>query len=242
MNIIKLLHFPRGLFVLVFTPLFTAATCVTAILFSMTGRKSAEELQWLGRFWGRTVSRVCGMSVKVEGGEKLDPTKSYIFAANHQSQFDIFALQGYLGIDFRWLAKKELFDIPVFGSSMRIAGYIPINRGKGREAFKSLIEAAERIAEGTSVVIFPEGTRSPDGRIQEFKSGGMVLAIKSGVSVVPVAITGTHHIMPKGTLLSRPGDVMIRVGEPIETSGFKPKQKNNLAIRVHDAVAKLLAP
>ena len=237
----KLLLFPRGLFVLVFTPLFTAAVCVTAMLFSMIGRGSAEELQWLSRFWGRTVSRAGGMSVKVEGCEKLDPTKPYIFAANHQSQFDIFALQGYLGIDFRWLAKKELFDIPVFGSSMRIAGYIPINRGKGREAFKSLIEAAEKIAKGTSVVIFPEGTRSPDGSLQEFKTGGMMLAIKSGVSIVPVAITGTHHIMPKGTLLARPGHVMIRVGEPIETSGLKPKQKNDLAIMVHDAVAKLFA-
>ncbi|MCK5322516.1 MAG: 1-acyl-sn-glycerol-3-phosphate acyltransferase [Desulfobulbaceae bacterium] len=236
----KLLHFFRGVSVLVFTPLLTGAVSVTAILFSMIGRRSADELQWLARLWGRTVSRACGVSVKVEGSERLDRTKPYIFAANHQSQFDIFALQGYLGIDFRWLAKKELFNIPVFGSAMRTAGYIPINRGRGREVLKSLTEAAERIAEGTSVIIFPEGTRSPDGRLQEFKPGAMVLAIKSGVPIVPVAITGTHHIMPKGTLLARPGDVMIRVGEPIETGGCKPKQKADLAVRVHDAVAELL--
>ena len=107
---------------LVFTPLLTGAVSVTAILFSMIGRRSADELQWLARLWGRTVSRACGVSVKVEGSERLDRTKPYIFAANHQSQFDIFALQGYLGIDFRWLAKKELFNIPVFGSAMRTAG------------------------------------------------------------------------------------------------------------------------
>jgi len=175
------------------------------------------------------------------GAERLTPGRSYIFAANHQSQFDIFALQGYLGFDFRWMAKLELFKIPIFGPAMRMAGYIPVDRAHGRKAIKSLDEAAARIAGGTSVLIFPEGTRSPDGRLLPFKAGAMVLAIKAGVPLVPVAIVGTHQILPKGKLLFKPGRVEIRVGEPIETRNYSLKQKQELAELLQEKVAELQA-
>ena len=238
----RLINYLRGVCVLIITPLLTAITCSTAILLAAVARKSPEELQWLARIWAQTVIRACGVSVTVKGAQNLDQAKSYIFAANHQSQFDIFTLQGYLGIDFRWLAKQELFDIPLFGTSMRVGGYIPINRGKGRESLKSLNNAATKISGGTSVIIFPEGTRSADGNLQEFKSGAIILAIKAQVPIVPVAITGTHEIMPKGTLVPRPGNVTIHIGKPIASDGYKPKQKNELALKVHDAVAALMLP
>ena len=123
---------------------------------------------------------------------------------------------------------------------MRKAGYISIDRSHGRQAIKSLDEAAEKIGAGTSVIIFPEGTRSPDGQLHDFKAGAMLLAIKSGVPVVPVAITGTHEILPKGKLMMKPGLAQIRIGQPIETKNYGPRDKHQLAQALHDEVAKLL--
>ncbi len=157
-----------------------------------------------------------------------------------QSQFDIFVLQGFLGVDFRWLAKKELFNVPIWGPAMRRSGYIPIDRSHGRKAIKSLDEAAQKIAAGTSVIIFPEGTRSKDGKLHDFKAGAMVLAIKSAVPIVPVAILGTYEILPKGKLLMTPGKVQIRVGRPIETKNCSSKDKHDLARVSQEAVAELL--
>jgi len=172
--------------------------------------------------------------------ENLEPDRPYILVANHQSQYDIFALDGYLMVDFRWLAKKELFRIPLVGWGMRAAGSIPIDRSHGRKAMKSLAEAAERIASGTSVVIFPEGTRTRDGNLQHFKAGGMYLAIKSGVDVVPVAIVGGYDVLPKGKWLPKPGRMLIRVGKPVSSKDYTQKQKQELADLLHDRVAELI--
>ncbi|MFH1019294.1 MAG: lysophospholipid acyltransferase family protein [Pseudomonadota bacterium] len=231
--------FLRGVLVLVLAPMLTGLVSIVAIIMVLIFRRSAAEVQFLPRALGRIVARLSGVSVKMSGSNLLEQGHPYIFAANHQSQFDIFVLQGYLGCDFRWLAKLELFKIPVFGKAMQLAGYIPVDRAHGRKALKSLDEAARRIADGTSVIIFPEGTRSPDGRLGQFKAGTMVLAIKAGVPVVPVAIVGTHQILPKGRLLVKPGRVEIRVGAPIATSDYTVKQKQELAERLQGNVAEL---
>ncbi len=230
----------RSLFLLFLAPALTFLVSVSAITAVVVFRVSPLKVQTLPRLWGRILCRASGVSVTVIGGENLVNDKVYIFAANHQSQFDIFALQGYLRHDFRWLAKKELFEIPFFGTGMRLAGYISVDRAHGRQAMKSLEAAAKRIAAGTSVVIFPEGTRSPDGSLHSFKAGGMVLAIKAGVPIVPVAITGSYEVLPKGRLLARPGKIRINIGHPIETSDYKVKEKRDLAQRLRDKVADLL--
>ena len=222
--------------VLVSTLAISLATLVVVNLL----RRGDGAVQPLARGWARLILFVTGVRVRREGGEALVPSSPYIFAANHQSQYDIFVLQGYLGHDFRWLAKKELFRVPVWGPAMRSAGYIPVDRSGGRQAMASLNEAASRIAGGTSVVIFPEGTRSPDGRLQDCKAGGMQLAIKAGVPVVPVAIAGTHGILPTGKVLARPGRVTVRVGRPVGTGDYGVRQKQELADRVHGEVAALL--
>jgi len=230
----------RGVLVLVLAPLLTGVVSIVAIIMVFIFRRSAAEIQFLPRTLGRVVALLSGVSVRMTGGGILEPGQPYIFAANHQSQFDIFVLQGYLGCDFRWLAKLELFKIPVFGKAMQLAGYIPVDRAHGRKALQSLDEAARRIADGTSVIIFPEGTRSPDGKLGQFKAGAMVLAIKAGVPVVPVAIVGTHQVLAKGRLLVRPGRVEIRVGAPIATTEYTVKQKQELAERLQGQVAELL--
>jgi 1-acyl-sn-glycerol-3-phosphate acyltransferase len=236
----KLFSFLRAIFILFFAPFLTLLISIATIAKSSVSRHPAASVQGLAAWWGRSICAASGVSVRVEGTDALQPGHPYIFAANHQSQFDILALQGFLGIDFRWLAKKELFRVPIWGTAMLRAGYIPIDRSHGRQAIKSLEKAAQKIARGTSVIIFPEGTRSRDGKLHTFKSGAMLLAIKSGVPLVPVAITGTYDILPKGHLLVRSGEVTIRAGQPIDTKGYKSKDKNALAATLQEAVAGLL--
>ena len=221
-------------------PVLTFVVSFLALIGLLLLRISAEKIQILPRLWGRIIVRGSGVRVSLESVVELDRSASYIFAANHQSQFDIFTLQGYLAHDFRWLAKKELFSIPVFGTAMHHAGYISVDRSHGRKAVQSLNEAAQRIASGTSVIIFPEGTRSPDGQLQPFKSGVMVLAIRSGVPIVPVAISGSHEVLPKGALLPRPGHIHVTIGAPIATKDYTIKQKDELAGRLQQTVASLL--
>ena len=236
----KLSHFLRALFVIPYALLLTLLISLITLFVTLILRRDAASVQGLAAWWASSICRASGVKVSVSGREHLNSEKPYIFAANHQSQFDILVLQGFLGIDFRWLAKKELFAVPIWGPAMRRAGYIPIDRSHGRQAIKSLDEAAQKIAAGTSVIIFPEGTRSRDGKLHEFKAGAMMLAIKSGVAIVPVAILGTYETLPKGRLLIRPGTVEIRVGSPIETRGYSSRDKHDLARVSQEAVAKLL--
>lgn len=235
-----LIRFLHGMFVIAVALVSTAAISFAALFIVHVMRRPSRSTRILATGWGRLILLVAGVRVRKAGGGKLDPAKPYIFAANHQSQFDILVLSGYLGHPFNWLAKKELFSVPVWGRAMRAAGDIPIDRSHGREALKSLAAAASHIASGTSVVLFPEGTRSPDGTLRSFKSGGMALAIKAGVPVVPVAIGGTHRILPKGKYLARPGPVTVRVGDPVEVSHYAPRQKQELAERIHREVERLL--
>jgi 1-acyl-sn-glycerol-3-phosphate acyltransferase len=230
----------RAFLVLLAVPLSTLYISLAALFFVRVLRRSSGSCQGLARGWGRFILWAGGVRVTREGGDDLDPSAPYIFACNHQSQFDIPVLHGFLGHDFRWLAKKELFRVPIWGAAMRASGYIPIDRSQGREALRSLSEAAAEIAAGKSVVIFPEGTRSPDGRLGAFKAGGVQLAIKAGVPIVPVAIRGTHRILPKGKLLATPGEVAVRVGAPIEVAGCRLREKHDLALRVRACVAGML--
>jgi len=223
--------------VLISTILLSLASVLNAYVF----RRPLRELRRLAVAWGKLILWCSGVRVTREGGGGLDPDAPYVFAANHQSQYDIFVLSGYLGHDASWLAKKELFAVPLWGRAMREAGYIPLDRSRGREAMKSLSEAAARIAAGTSVVIFPEGTRSRDGRLGDFKSGAMHLAIRAGVPVVPVAISGTHRILPKGSLLPRPGRIRVRVGGPVDVGEYGPKGKQELALKIRSEVETMLS-
>jgi 1-acyl-sn-glycerol-3-phosphate acyltransferase len=236
------INYIRSVLVLLLVlPLVTLVTSFGVIIGILILRMSTRQIKVVPRWWSRTIARCSGVEVRVEGLENLERDRPYIFAANHQSQFDIFALDGFLLVDFRWMAKKELFRIPIVGAAMRLAGSIPIDRSRGRQAMKSLIEAATRIASGTSVVIFPEGTRTRDGRLQPFKSGAMYLAIKSGVDIVPMAITGGFDVLAKGRFLTKPGRMMIKIGKPVASKAYTQKQKQQLADLLHDKVATLIA-
>ena len=234
------IQFIRGVLALITIPPLTVVVCLGALVDVHWIRKSKSKAQQFPRIWGRLLCWIAGIRVRVEGQENLEPSRTYIFVGNHTSQTDIWTFQGYIPHDFRWIAKKELFAIPIFGAAMRAVDFISIDRSRGRQAVKSLNNAANRIAEGTSVLIFPEGTRSPDGHLQPFKTGAIMLAIKAGVPVVPVGFNGTHQVLPKGSLVARGGDVVLRIGTPLPTSDFNVKDKQELALKVQQQVAELL--
>jgi 1-acyl-sn-glycerol-3-phosphate acyltransferase len=188
------------------------------------------------RLWGKTCLLVNGVRLTMEGLEHLHQEGPYIFMSNHQGSYDIYSLLGYLPFQFKWLAKKELFSIPVLGWGMTAVGYISIDRAGTRETVEAMNKAARKIHEGMSVVIFPEGSRSPDGLIQPFKKGGFTLAIKSKVPIVPVAIAGSREIIPKDQWTVSPGDIRVRIGRPLETGDCSMKDRTSLMERVREAM------
>jgi 1-acyl-sn-glycerol-3-phosphate acyltransferase len=234
------LQFIRALLTIIIAVPLTFSVSVLTLLDILFIRKSPAKAHIYPRTWGRVICWMANVRVRIEGLERLADEQTYVFVANHVSQFDIFSFQGYFPRNFNWIAKRELFRIPFFGQAMQRIGFISIDRSQGRKAIKSLDEAAEKIAAGKSVLIFPEGTRSPDGRLHPFKTGAILLAIKAGVPVVPIGFNGTYSILPKGKLLARSGEIVIRIGDPIPTSGYKPKDKQDLAELFHDRVANLL--
>ena len=197
----SLIQFIRAVLTLVLAGPLTLLFSILTLLDVFVGRRSEIKAQVFPRSWGKSICKIANVKVHIDGKDNLDPQKTYIFVGNHVSKFDIFSFQGYFPHDFRWIAKKELFRIPFFGPAMLRAGIVPIDRSHGREALKSLNKAAEHIAKGTSVLIFPEGTRSADGHLKDFKTGAIMLAIKAGVPVVPIGFNGTFSILPKGKLL-----------------------------------------
>ena len=236
----SLVQFFRAIITLLLVPFLTLIFSLLTLLDITFFRKSAMKAQVFPQSWGKSICILAGVKVIIDGEENLVPGNTYIFVSNHLSQFDIFSFQGYFPYDFRWIAKKELFRIPFFGPAMHKAGIIAIDRSHGREAMKSLNRAAERIAGGTSVLIFPEGTRSQNGMLQPFKTGAITLAIKAGVPVVPVGFIGTYDILPKGKLLPKKGDITIRIGKPLPTAEYKAKDKQMLADMLHKKVTELL--
>lgn len=232
----------RSLIFLGCVPLVTATVCLLALADFRISSESAADAQIYPKLWARILTRIAGIRVRVTGMENIDPQTTYVFAGNHSSQLDIYGFQAGFPHDFRWIAKKELFNIPIFGPAMRKVGFISIDRSHGRKALKSLNLAASRIADGSSVLIFPEGTRSKDGRLQPFKAGAILLAIRSGVPVVPLGFNNASRLLPKGKLLPKGGEIVIRIGKPIPTRDYTPKEKKILAAILHDQVAELLDP
>jgi 1-acyl-sn-glycerol-3-phosphate acyltransferase len=221
--------------VLAFIFLFPVAIIASLI------NDSGNQVHRVGGLWARTIIRISGIKVDVEGRDNIPMGEPVVFACNHASQFDIPILYEALPVQFRFVVKKELFKIPIFGFAMRHAGYVPIDRSGGKAALRSLYEAAERVKKGASIIIFPEGTRSPDGRLKPFKMGGILIAINAGCPIVPVAISGSHNVLPKGSLRVRPGRIKVTFGLPVQTVGPKdPLTKNSITKEVWENISSML--
>lgn len=194
------------------------------------------------RVWSKGILRVAGVDVEIEGTENIDPDRAQIVASNHASWFDVFALAAYFPGVYHFVAKQELARIPIFGRSWIACEHIAIDRSNHSAAVASLDRAAEKIrSEDATIVMFPEGTRSPTGELQRFKKGTFVLALEAGVPVVPVAILGSHEVMPKGSWTVRPGRIRVRIGAPIPVEGLDLTDRDALLTATRAAVADLLA-
>ncbi len=188
------------------------------------------------RWWSSAVLWAVGIKVRVHGMENVKRGKPHIFASNHVSWFDVPALAKVLP-RYKFVAKAELFKVPIFGSGMRAAGMIEIQRENRKAAFGAYDVAAERIRGGNSVVVFPEGTRGHTYPLRPFKKGPFVLAIAAGVPIVPVVVHGTIEIMPKGSLRAQPGTIDIHLLEPVSTTGVDYDHREALMQTVRTRMA-----
>ncbi len=227
----------RYLYILIWTILSTIILSLIAIFIALFSRNGNGPHK-IGRWWAKSILWASGIKIQVKGLENLDLSKPCVFMCNHQSNFDIPVLFSALPAQFRWIAKAELFKIPLFGRAMRGAGYISIERKERRKAIQSLREAAEKIRSGVSVMIFPEGTRSLDGNIGEFKKGGFFLAHDAGVQIIPVVLNGTWSIMSKDSLAIKPGNVTLSILPPVNVTDYSKTDKTRLIEDVREKIVK----
>lgn len=215
--------------------------CISGLvlsLFDHTGGRLIHNI--IARPWARSILWVCGVKALVKGLENLDPGVPRIYLSNHQSYFDIFALLAHLPLHFKFVMKKELMKVPLLGPTMRKAGYIGIDREDPRQAIKGMNAAAERVKKGASILLFPEGTRSLDGRLQEFRPGGFHLALKAGCDVVPIVILNSRFIVPKGSLRISKGTISLNIGRPISLTDFSRKDMPRLMAQVRDTMKAMM--
>jgi len=203
-----------GLVNTAFSLFFTLAMSEAAIAASLLD-PSGRTTRKLARFWGSRMCRVCGIDVSTRGGHDVAWERPLIVMANHQSYFDIPVLYNVLPEPLGMLAKKELFRVPVFNAAMRGLRCLPIDRANRMQSFESLRIAADQVRSGNSIVVFPEGTRSGDGKVLELKKGPFHLAKMAGVPIVPVGIRGTRDALAKDGVLVRRAHVDVTIGSPI---------------------------
>ncbi len=212
-------------------------TVLTALIVIVLGPfdRQGKAAQRMARWWARNLVRVARIPLEVRGLEHLAPGQAYVFAANHRSNFDIFTLLTVLPGRLLFVAKKSLFQIPLFGPALSRMGSVPLERENLRQAMKSLEVAATRVKAGASMIIFPEGTRVTTPELIPFKKGVFLMASKAGQPIVPVSLSGTRFIQPRGALQIRPGPVRVVISPPIDPPDYP--RKEDLMAAVYQAIA-----
>jgi 1-acyl-sn-glycerol-3-phosphate acyltransferase len=199
--------------------LYTIVMGTLSLILSLRDSDGRRQ-HWCASTWSRLIARTVGARVRVHGAESLRAGQSYVFLSTHQSYMDIPVMLGYLPAQLRIAAKREVFRIPFLGWHMQRAGHIAINRASTEEAIGTLRRAASEVRPGVSVFLYPEGTRSRDGALQPFKKGGFKFALQTGLPVVPVTIVGTRAMLPRDSIIFRPGPVEMYLDAPIPTAGL----------------------
>src|SRR4030042_3652132 len=189
---------------------------IIAALLSRTGNLAFS----LSKIWAYIMLAVSFVRAEIKNKAKIVKGQSYIIISNPQSQYDILALVTTLRMQFRWIGKKEVLKIPIFGYALYASRNIFIDRSNTASAIESINKGIDRLPKGASVMVFAEGTRSPDGKIHEFKKGGFMVAIAHKIPILPVTVNGSRRILPKGSLVVKPGKIQIVIGDPIDTSGY----------------------
>ena len=200
----------------------TIATIILGIpvmvagLLSRTGNLAFS----ISKLWAYTMLAVSFVRTEIKNKNKILKGTPYIIISNHQSHYDIITLVTTLGIQFRWIIKKEILKLPIFGYALYASRNIFIDRSNTTSAIESINKGFDRLPKGVSVMVFAEGTRSPDGQIHEFKKGGFMIAIARKIPILPVTVNGSRRVLPKGSLVVKPGKIQVVIGDPIDTSGY----------------------
>ena len=218
--------------VLVLSTVFFGTATVVLLFFL----KPAQVAALCAKTWARINSYVTPMLVAVCGRENVDPGQSYVIVSNHQSHFDIFVLYGWLDIDFKWVMKQELRKVPVIGIACERLGHIYVDRSRREAALASLNAAKQRIVDGTSVLFFPEGTRSRDNQLRPFKKGAFRMALDLQLPILPITIQGTGDILPSDTLDLYPGRVTMTIHPPIAVEDYDHTQLDALIARTRKVI------
>lgn len=206
--------------VLVFYPVVLVSTAFFGLLSVVLSLASQRVGFYGGVGWARLLLWTSFVRVRVAGREHAPLGTSYVVLANHQGNFDILALYGWLRRQFRWVIKQELRKVPFLGWGCAAIGHVFVDRSNSRRAFASLEAAKPRLVGGVSVLFFPEGTRSDDGRLGAFKKGGFVMARQLGFPILPLSISGSTRILPKGCLFPRPGTIRVTIHPPVDPASF----------------------
>jgi len=219
--------------------LLAAVPLTFGALFGIPFQKNGEITHTMARSWSKFILWLYGIRVHLKGAENIEPGKNYVYATNHASMFDIPTVIGSIPDQIRLVLKKELTRIPFWGWALKYGGYISIDRSNPIAAQKSLEAATDKIRNGTSVLVFAEGTRTRDGKLQVFKRGAFALAARSGIPVLPVTINNSFRILPKGSLKVQPQDIELIIDKAIPTTGIDGKDAElNLMERVRAVVQK----
>ncbi|HEY7334649.1 MAG TPA: lysophospholipid acyltransferase family protein [Bryobacteraceae bacterium] len=228
---------------LFFVPLMAVSTILcgsVSLLLSLFGFTQRRQIA-IGRIWARSLLKLAGVKVSVEGRDRIPPDARCVFVSNHLSYMDTPVVFSYLP-EFRFLAKKGLFQIPFLGWHLKTAGHVPVPREDPRASLRTLSRAADMIQEkGTSLLIFSEGGRTVDGKLADFKEGAAYLAIKAQAPLVPIALVGTRDILPMGSSVVHPGCVTLRFGHPIPTTGLTLRDRQRLTEGSREQIAAMLA-
>ena len=231
-------HYLWGLAADVAIVLYTFFFGPLAVAGALTTRRT-QIVDWVGRTWCRLIVRTCGIAVDLHGLHHLKPGKSYVLISNHLSNFDIWCTLATLPGTLRFVAKKELLSVPFFGQALAVSDHIVIDRKNPDEAIRKINAAAARSEAGIRILFYAEGTRSPDGEVHPFKRGGVTLALRTGLPIVPLSISGTRKFLPKNCAVIRPsGRVRIVLDEPIETAGLSLEARDELNRRVRERVVR----
>ena len=239
MNLLSLLTTFSGL---IFIPIVTFAIGSACVVSALLRAKDVPGGPYdvLPRAWAKACLAVTGVRVVVHNRERAFEGAPHIFVANHMSWFDIPALGSFLP-RAKFVAKAELFKIPVFGAAMRSVGMVPIQRTNRKAAFGAYDEASRRIRDGNSVIVFPEGTRGDEYPLRAFKKGPFVLAIDAGAPVVPVLIYGAREVIRRGSMMVNPATIHVHLLEPVSVEGFEYNDRDALAESVRSRIGDALA-
>src|SRR5258706_5146885 len=230
----------RAFFICIFFPLYALLAGPPLLLYTLISR-NPDPLYWGGVKGVMFLVRAIGVRVRIAGRERI-PAGACLCVANRASSADAPAVVGAIPRRVAILLKESLFKWPIAGQAFALAGFIPVNRGDRDSAIASVEKATASLRRGHSFLIYPEGTRSPDGRLQDFKKGAVVMAIKAGVPIVPVACSGAHRVLRKRSLKIYPGEIRVEFLEPVDASGFSFERRDELNEKVHDAMAAALPP